>query len=289
MNLTSPKILRETFKKHDFKPQKRLGQNFLIDQNIVNKIVKIAQISKKDTILEIGPGTGAITKALAQKSKKVIAVEKDPQLSKILKENLSSFKNTSIITSDIRRTVILGQSFFDSPSRTVILGQSLKDCPWKVVANLPYYLSQHVIRKLLELENQPEKIVLLVQKELAQRICAKPPRMNILAVSVQFYSQPEIKGYVSKTCFWPQPKVDSAIIEINPLEKTQEISSERFFKTVKAGFFAPRKQLANNLTSQLKKGREGIIKAIKKTGIEEKARAENLTIKEWINLSRLLT
>lgn len=251
--------LLSTSKPQEIKPKKSLGQNFLIDKNIVQKIIKTADINKNDIVLEIGPGKGALTKELAKVAKKVIAIEKDERLASLLK-----IENVEIITGD-----------------------ALKDLPkikgkYKVAANIPYYLTSFLIRKLLEMENNPQEIVLLVQKEVAQRICAQPGKMNLLAVSVNYYAKPTIEGFVSKNCFWPKPKVDSAILKMIPLKRKKD---DFFFQTVRAGFSQPRKQLINNLSSGLKIKKERVEYVLNKAGISPKSRAQELSINDWLKLS----
>jgi len=246
------------------KPKKRLGQNFLVDKNVLNKIIEAANLSLKDIVLEIGPGTGILTIELAKRTKKVIAVEKDRELCAMLKENLKNYKNVEIINADILgvRPPILG-------------GRTPK---YKIVANLPYYITSPVIRKFLEAENPPQSMILMVQKEVAQRIIAKPPQMNILAVAVQFYAEPKIISYVSKNSFWPKPKVDSAIIKIVPHvgRTTSHIKIGVFFSLVKMGFSSKRKMLKNNLKIEES--------TFKNLGLNPKTRAENLSIENWIKL-----
>ncbi len=292
MDLTSPKIIKELLFQYDTRALKGLGQNFLINKNILQKIIETANLKATDIILEIGPGIGTLTKELAQRVKKVIAVEKDKKMCEILKETLSDFKNIKIINGDILK----------------IENCKLKIENYKVVANLPYYIASPVIRKFLEAENPPESMVLTLQKEVAQRICAKPPDMSLLSVSVQFYAVPKIIFYVSKNYFWPSPKVDSAIIKITPLSFRRgpssavrgRASNQLFFKIVKAGFSQPRKQLAGNLAKNLlgeakekSFGRTGLpmLKDKKeveiwllKNNIKPNQRAETLSVKDWINL-----
>jgi len=258
--------IRKLLQQYNLRPSKRLGQNFLIDPGVLQKIIKTADISKNDTVLEIGPGLGTLTKELAKKAKKVIAVEKDKRLVKILKEILKDYKNVEIIHDDVLK----------------IKNYKIKN--YKIVANIPYYLTSPLIRMFLESENPPQEMILTIQKEVAQRICASA-RMNLLAISVQFYSQPKIISYVSKTAFWPQSKVDSAIIKIENIKKPKNINVKKFFRIVKAGFSSPRKQLANNLSKILKIDREEIKKALTECRLDTQVRAENLSIDDWIKLS----
>ena len=232
--------IRKLLKEYNIRPIKKLGQNFLIDKNITQKIIKTAELSKKDTVLEIGSGLGNITQELAQKAKKVIAIEKDKKLVEILKENLKDCKNVEIIAGDVLKLV------WESDSQKV--GSPTPNLKkYKIVANLPFYITSPVIRMFLESDNPPQKMIFLIQKEVAQRICAQV-KMNLLAVSVQFYAQPKIIHYVSKTCFWPQPDVDSAIIKITPRSLRSPTpqkgvgllnnlnNRQKFFQIVKAGF-----------------------------------------------------
>jgi len=255
------------------KPIKHLGQNFLIDKTVISKLIKGAKLLKTDTVLEIGPGMGILTQEIAKRAKKVIAVDKDPRMCKLLKERLRDFKNIEIINQDILKTDITRYG--------------LRVTGYKIIANLPFYITAPTIRKFLEAENPPQEMILIIQKEVAQRICAQPPKMSILAVSVQFYSDPKILSYVSKKSFYPQPKVDSAIIRII-LEKKYKIDIDKFFKVVKAGFSQPRKQLANNLSKQLKINKKELSSLLLNKGIKPIQRAETLTINNWIDLLKVL-
>ncbi|GAH64601.1 unnamed protein product, partial [marine sediment metagenome] len=240
MNLASKKAIQNLLKKYQIRPLKRLGQNFLIDKRVITKLIGAANLKPKDVILEIGPGIGNLTQELAKKVKKVVAVEKDQKMVEILKETLKDYENVEIIKGDILKL----------DPRTY----NLKPKIYKAVGNLPFYLTAPVIRKFLELKNPPREMILVVQKEVGQRICAKSPDMSILAVSVQFYAKPKIISYVSRKSFWPSPKVDSAILRITPLISADRklINADLFFKIVKAGFSQPRKQLINNLSKSLK-------------------------------------
>ncbi|OGZ17640.1 MAG: ribosomal RNA small subunit methyltransferase A [Candidatus Nealsonbacteria bacterium RBG_13_36_15] len=279
-------IVKNLLRKYKIRPSKRFGQNFLIDKIVLKKIVATANLQPRDIILEIGPGTGILTKELAKKVKKVIAIEKDPEMVKILQEATQDLKNVKIIQGDILEL---------NPKR-----YNLKPKTYKVVANLPYYITSPVIRKFLELPKaRPRIMVLMVQKEVAQRITAKPPNMNLLAVSVQFYAKPNIMSYVSKRSFWPQSKVDSAIIKIVPHKSALiGINYNLFFEIVRAGFSQPRKQLINNLSrlnfssknlggqaKYLKIHRQKIKNWLLKNKIQPDQRAETLSIRDWLKLT----
>ncbi len=264
--LSSAKV-KEVLSAFNLKPNKLLGQNFLVDLGILQKIALSADISKNDTVLEVGPGLGILTQTLAKKAKRVIAVEKDPQIAKILKESVRGLKNIEVVEGDILKFHLrVPQNY-------------------KVVANLPYYITSPVIRKFLEAKQKPELMVLMVQKEVAQRICAKPPRMNLLAVSVQFYAEPKIVSYVKKTSFWPQPNVDSAIIRIN-IRPEQMRGATIFFKLARAGFKQPRKQLGNNLAQGLRLPKEKITQWLLKNNLKPTQRAETLRVEDWKTLTK---
>lgn len=261
--------------KQKIKAKKRLGQNFLADRVAISKLIKVADIGNTDTVLEIGPGTGNITLELAKRSKKVIAVEKDSQLADILEKSLQDkrVKNVEVTREDIRKLHVANCRLQN----------------YKVVGNIPFYLTAHLIRQLLENPPAgilPKDITLVIQKEVAQRICSKPPRMSLLAISVQFYAKPKIYGYISKNSFWPKPKVDSAILKIQiPKSKFQNVDKNLFFKIVKAGFSQPRKQLINNLANGLSKNREETKSWLLSKNIDPTRRAETLSLGEWLLLT----
>lgn len=273
----SSKLKKETknlLSKRSAFPSKGLGQNFLIDKNAVKKVITAAELKSTDIILEIGPGTGILTQELAKKAKKVIAVEKDPRMIEILKETVKSFSNIELVQGDILK---IQRSKFKSQNDNVKL---------KIVGNLPFYLTAPVIRKFLESKNPVEEMILIIQKEVAQRICAKPPDMNLLATAIQFYAEPKIISYISKKSFWPQPKVDAAILKLKGKKQKSKISRDLFFRTVKAGFSQPRKQLLNNLSNKLNVEKEKVKIWLLENDIQPSQRAETLTIKDWIKLTK---
>jgi 16S rRNA (adenine1518-N6/adenine1519-N6)-dimethyltransferase len=276
MNLTSPTIIKELLAKYETRPSKGLGQNFLIDKNVLRKIVEASDIKPTDIILEVGPGIGVLTQELAQFAKKIISVEKSETMCEILKETIKDFKNVEVINDDILQYKL-----------KLPMGES----KYKVVANIPYYLTSPLIRKFLEEKNPPQEIVLMIQKEVAQRVCTSPPHMNLLAVSVQFYADIKIISYVSNNCFWPAPKIDSAIIKITPKNNKEKniIVINKFFEVVKAGFSQPRKQLGGNLSKILELKKEGLEKWLLKNNIKPTQRAETLSIEDWKNLAATFT
>lgn len=254
-------------------PKKSLGQNFLANPRILDKIVAAAEISKDDIVLEVGPGTGNLTKKLATKAKRVIAIEKDRRLIEQLKEKFKN-SNVEIIEGDILK--------IKTNNLQLITNN------YKIVANVPYYITSNFLRMVFEDWPKPKLIVLTIQKEVAQRTTAKPPKMNLLALSVQFFAEPKIIGYISKENFRPQPKVDSAIIKLTPKSQKPDIDTEKFFKIIRAGFSGKRKQLTNSLTHNLNKTKGIIEESLKNSCLNLKARAEELSLNEWIELTDLI-
>ncbi|MCK4473907.1 ribosomal RNA small subunit methyltransferase A [Candidatus Parcubacteria bacterium] len=292
---------KKLLKKYQVLPSKKLGQNFLIDKTAIKKIIAAANLQPKDVVLEIGPGTGTLTQEIAKKVKQVIAVEKDAKMREILKETMKEYKNVKIIQADILKVINNKLSIINQGEN--ISRPKLSVINYKVIGNLPFYLTAPVIRKFLELfgvrpRTIPQQMVFVVQKEVGQRICpprrarsageagAKLGKMNLLAVSVQFYANVKIIAYISKKCFWPQPKVDSAIIKITPLINADKnlINADLFFRIVKAGFSQPRKQLLNTLSSGLKVEREKTKNWLLKNNIPVTQRPETLSIKDWMLL-----
>lgn len=286
MDLTSRTELKSLLKKYDAKPEKYLGQHFLLSKRALRQMIQAAEIKKGDHIIEIGPGVGTLTQELAKTGGRVIAIEKDQLMVKILKEALGDYKNVSIIQADARK---LDWNNLSTPYPQIPRGRTSEVRPrYKIVANLPYNISNFLIRSWLESKNPPDRIVVIIQKEVAKRIQAKPPHMNLLAASVQFFADAKIINYVPAEVFWPKPKVDSAILLIEPKVKKPEIDQKRFFEILKAGFSQPRKQLAGNLVKKLKMPRERLISIFKDLNISEKTRAENLSVKEWLAIAREL-
>ncbi len=258
--------------------KKSLGQNFLVNPHIIDKIVSAAKLTKEDTVLEVGPGTGILTRKLAEKAGRVIAIEKDRRLIESLKETFKNSGNVEIIEADILK--IRNTEFVTRNTR------------YKIVANIPYYITSNFLRVALEEWPRPELLVLTIQKEVAQRITAKPPHMNLLALSVQYYSDPEIVGFISKNNFRPVPKVDSAIIRLELRITNYELRDteqrEKLFELMRVGFSEKRKQLAPVLSKKLKLPKEKIVLALENIGISPMARAENLSLEQWLKLAALV-
>jgi len=274
MNIASKSKIKALFKKYNLHPSKRLGQNFLVDINVVRKVVKSANLQPEDVVVEIGPGIGILTQQIAKKAKQVVGVEKDPKMIEILRETLRDYKNIRIVNADILKINIA--NYLTATTN------------YKVVANLPYYIVSPIIRKFLRNKYPPKEMILIAQKEVAQRICSKPPKMNLLAVSIQLFSKVEIVSYISRKSFFPQPKVDAAIIKIKPSAKKpiKIAGDDLFFEIVEAGFSHPRKQLLNNLVKKLKLNREQVYMWLSKNNISPSQRAETLTVDDWVFLTK---
>lgn len=257
-----------------FKPKKNWGQNFLKNPEIASNVVAAAAIIKSDTIIEVGPGTGILTEELVKTGAKIYAIEKDFELVEKLKRNIGTPKNLKIVHQDAL--------WFD---HSTISGK------FKVVANIPYNITSPLIRKFIEGENKPELMVLMVQKEVAERITAKPGDSNrgYLTLIVEFYADAEILFEVSRNEFYPVPKVDSAVVKITTNRPhlrsgVKEVQPEFFFKIVKAGFAAKRKQVHNSLAATLRLDQDIVLDILKKANIESTLRAEDLTLDQWIEL-----
>ena len=284
-DIATPIRTKEILKKYGFSFKKSLGQNFLIDTNILKRIVDFANLTDESGAIEIGPGIGALTEQLAKNSKKVTAFEIDQRLLPILADTLSPYDNVKIIHEDILKANV-GQ---------VIEEEFVGIQDVMVVANLPYYVTTPIILKLLS-ENLPIRgIVCMLQKEVAERIAAKPgtKEYGSLSIAIQYYTEAETVMIVPKTVFMPQPNVDSAVIRLIKREKPiVEVRDEAFLFTItRASFAQRRKTILNNLLSQLPDGKakkEQIIKALEKTGIDPTRRGETLTIEEYGRLSDAL-
>lgn len=289
--------LGDLMRRHGVRPQKGFGQNFLADPVHLERIVAAAHLTPDDTVLEVGPGVGTLTVRLARQAGRVVAVELDERLLPALREALAGYDNVTVVQGDIlqidpAQLVSSAPNPAEAPppsgasSSSFITPRSSFIAPrssFKVVANLPYYITSAAIRHLLETTPQPELIVLTIQREVAQRIVAKPPEMSLLAVSVQFYAQPEIVARIPAGAFYPVPKVDSAILRLTPWPSppVEAPSKELFFEVVRAGFSQPRKQLRNSLKSGLALPAETALQMLRQAGIAAERRAETLSLEEW--------
>lgn len=270
-------LLREL----ELRPRKRLGQNFLTDRGVLKQILAAAEISSEDDVLEIGAGLGMLTEALAERAQRVVAVEVDEGLVAILRARLESLPNVRVVLGDILSLDI---------ANLMREGNAPEASPYKVVANIPYYITSAVLRHILEASVRPQLIVLMVQKEVAQRVVAGPGQMSLLAVSVQFYGLPRLVARVPARAFYPAPKVDSAIVRIDPHRQLPIEDGEiaAFFEVVRAGFAQRRKQLRNALAHGLSLPRDDVSRAMGRAGIEERRRAQSLSLADWVALHRAL-
>jgi 16S rRNA (adenine1518-N6/adenine1519-N6)-dimethyltransferase len=256
-------------------PKKSLGQNWLVDDAALARIAAAAELTLQDTVLEIGPGLGTLTRHLAERAGRVVAVELDGQLIAPLQRAVAGYSNVTIVHGDILQF---------APS-------DLVSGPYKVAANLPYYITSAVIRHLLEAHLPPSRIVLTVQLEVAQRITAAPGKLSLLAVSVQFYGRPTLVARLKAGAFYPPPKVDSAVVCIEPYSRpaVQVEDRDRFFAVVKAGFSQKRKQLHNALAAGLNRPQAEVAEGLARAQVDGRRRAETLTLEEWAAVSRTLS
>lgn len=262
-------------KQYGLRADKKLGQNFLQDPSALETIASAAQVQPTDTVLEIGPGLGSLTRYLAILARRVVAVELDADLIPPLRAVTASYKNVHIVHGDILKL---------DPRELI------RDADYLVAANIPYYITSAIIRHLLEKRPKPRRIVLTIQKEVAERICAAPGDMSLLALSVQVYGKPFIAARIPAGAFYPVPKVDSAVLAIDvypkPLIETELLDT--FFKLTKAGFSQKRKTLRNSLSSGLRLPPTKAAELLAKADIDPMRRAETLSIEEWRRVSGLL-
>lgn len=257
-------------------PKKSLGQNFLVDEAALSRIVAAADLGPADTVLEIGPGLGTLTCRLAEAAGQVIAVELDDRLIPALRYTLAPYRNVKIVHGDI----------LEFNLAELIAPDEKPPVSYKVVANLPYYITSAVLRHLLEAPVRPTLMVLTVQLEVAQRLTAGPGEMSLLAVSVQVYGQPRLVARIKAGSFYPMPKVDSAVVRVDlyeqPVVPLEDL--EGFFEVVRAGFSGRRKQLRNALSRGLNRDAQAITLALRQAGINPARRAETLSLEEWVRL-----
>jgi 16S rRNA (adenine1518-N6/adenine1519-N6)-dimethyltransferase len=330
INLTDKNELLNYLKSNGLWAKHSLGQNFLVNKEVLDQIVEAAELSRTDCVIEVGPGLGTLTQELLPKVDKLIAIEKDDNLAKLLETYVSKMAEDEEANSDgmpkppfAKATEVaqLVRHDRNNDRLKIINGDILQvnipeligDRPYKVVANIPYYITSKILRLFLELPKQPETIVLLVQKEVAERICAKKGDMSTLAVSVQAYAQAEIVSIVPRNSFFPAPDVDSAILRIKvssegverffPLcqgyggqvadaqndkkdgqdDKLKELEKQ-LFRLVHIGFASRRKTLANNITSGYHLDKKIAADIIKSAGFSEGVRAQELDVQDWANL-----
>jgi len=279
---------RALLRNFDLRARKRLGQHFLINEDVLETILETAGLTPADVVIEVGPGLGVLTRELVKTAGWVIAVELDDRLAALLKETFTSFNNITVINQDILQV---------EPSSLIkelepVFPPSIENpYNYKLVANLPYYITSPVLRHFLEAKIKPKIMVIMVQKEVAQSIVAQPGDMSILSISVQFYSKPEIVCYVPASSFYPPPEVNSAILKVTPYPRPEVPVTDAgsFFEVVRAGFATPRKQIINSLAYVLSLPKAEALTLLEEADISPQRRAETLTLDEWARLWQVFT
>jgi len=283
LDLTSPTQLRELLRTHGFRIKKRLGQNFLVDRNVLDKIIEIADISNHDNILEIGPGVGTLTLSLAERGARIVAVEVDHTLIPILREVLDPYHNVTVVHSDILA--------LDMP---LFIRENFGDGTVKVVGNLPYYITSPVITKMIEARSCFERIVFMVQKEVADRLTSPPgtKEYGSMTVFVQFYLQVEVAAHVSRNVFFPPPDVSSAIVRMTPRSTPPvDVPSEKvFFDIVHCAFGQRRKTILNSLSNcpALSLSKDEAARILHKASVDASRRPETLSLEDFARIARCL-
>jgi 16S rRNA (adenine1518-N6/adenine1519-N6)-dimethyltransferase len=271
IDLTNIRELRNLLYAHQMRPNKAFGQNFLVDRSVLQHIIGAAEINADDQVLELGAGTGVLTRELAKHARRVVAVELERDMLSLLAETTRHFANVELVERNM---------LYVDPAE--VFGSEA----YKLVANLPYYITAPTFRHFLESTNPPRLLVVMVQYEVAQRIVAEPGDLSLLGVSVQFYGKPEIIAHVPARAFYPAPKVDSAILRIDLKDEVPLTSNQRdsFFRLVQAGFSERRKQLHNSLAHGLHR-KDAVVQAwLSAASIDPARRAETLSIEEWLQL-----
>jgi len=272
-------LYRQVLRQFGFKPKKRLGQHFLVDEAVLEHILSAAKLDPGDIVVEVGAGLGILTNVLAKQGARVIAVELDYKLVALLKKRLAAFPKVKIVHADILKI---------TPQRLLQNNLSASELArgYKVIANLPYYITSPVLRHFLEAQPRPSEMVVMVQKEVGEAIAAAPGKMSLISVKTQFYSKPAIISYVPAASFYPPPKVKSVILHLDVYSQPPiEVSDVAgFFDIVMHGFSSPRKQLRNSLAHSLQIPTSLVTSLLKQAGIDAKRRAETLSLEEWREL-----
>ncbi|MGI5827129.1 MAG: 16S rRNA (adenine(1518)-N(6)/adenine(1519)-N(6))-dimethyltransferase RsmA [Patescibacteria group bacterium] len=265
--------MKELCRIYDLHPNRSKGQNFLVTESVYNDIIAAGELTKNDTVLEVGPGLGFLTARLAKAAGQVVTVELD--------DKLANFLQTALDSQAVTNVTLLNQDILRFNPDNLPAG-------YKIVANLPYNISSIFLRTFLEQKNAPERMVLLLQKEVAQRLAAKPGAMSLLSLSVQFYSQPEIIRLVKAGNFWPEPKVDSALVRLKlnsgRSSAYSALEKKAFFRLARIGFSAKRKMLKNNLAAGLNLDLATVTEILKTSNLPPQIRAEELSLDDWQKL-----
>jgi len=278
-----PKNTIEVLQKNEFRFKKQLGQNFLIDMHVMEKILRAADVGPKDVCLEIGPGIGSLTQALLENAGRVVAVEIDDRLIPILEENLADYPNLTLVHAD----------FMDLDLPAFFVEQGI-DRPVKVAANLPYYITTPIIMELFESGVPLESVTVMVQEEVARRMKAGPGTKDYgaLSLAVQYYAEPYIAAFVPQNCFMPRPNVGSCVIRLTRREETpvEVISEKEMFNIIRAAFSQRRKTLVNSVSNAegLTYTKEQVLAAVQEAGLSETVRGEALSLEEFARLTNIL-
>lgn len=267
-------------KKYRITPNNTRGQNFLIDDSVLHRIVSAARLAPTDVVLEIGAGIGNLTGALASKAQRVVSVEVDEKFKPVLEKITAVHNNISLVFEDIRRV----------PFEELRDHMNVQhDYSYSVVGNIPYYLTSHLITTLLREPLLPQTITMLVQKEVAERICSTEPRHTKLSLAVQFYGAPKQCGSIPASSFYPQPEVDSEILQIGNIQRwAHEEREDKVWRVIKFGFASKRKNILNNLSAGFRRERSFLLPALDKAGILPETRAEQFSKEQWLSLTRAL-
>lgn len=271
-------------KRHGIRPSKGLGQNFLVRERVVARILEAADLTPNDLIFEVGPGVGLITRRLADRAAAVVAVELDRRMVPVLADTLRGCSNVRIVQADVLKVDPV-----EELARALCLSEKTS-LRYKVVANLPYYITSAALRHLLGARVRPERLIVMVQKEVAERIVASEGALTLLAIGVQIFGIPEIICPVPASAFYPRPKVDSALlrVRVHPEPRIPEAEMARFFRVARAGFAQRRKQLHNSLRHNLHLPHHAVLAALVETGIVPQRRPQTLSLDEWARLARAL-
>ena len=276
--------VRSILSQYHITPSKGLGQHFLTDDRVLESILETASIAGEDVVVEVGSGIGLLTRRMAQRAAQVLAVELDRKMIRILHDSLGRSPNVHLIAEDILNV--------DPASEIArVLGTDRTGIPpYKVVGNLPYYITSAILRHLLTATPRPTHLTLMVQHEVAERITAQPGRSSLLAMSVQVFGVPVLVQRVPAGAFYPRPKVDSALMAIDVFEQAMVSDEEmkRFFRVLHAGFGQKRKQLHNSLSHGLRRSKVGILAALDEAGVDPTRRPQTLDVDEWVRLTRIL-
>lgn len=265
--------LQKTLAALNVRPRRSAGQHFLLDQQVVADLLAGADVGLTDIVLEIGAGLGMVTEALAEQAGRVVAVELDRTLAGWLKKRFEANRRVAVVHYDILK---------------LQLPDYVRDGQYKVVASLPFNVTSLILRNFLEHAPRPTVVSLLVQKEVAERVVARPGAMSLLSVSVQYFGVPDIVRLVPKELFWPEPKVDGAILHIEVKSLPPVSERQKFFHLARVGFSARRKMLYHNLAAGLRKDPAEVKAAVRAVGLDERCRAQEVSVEEWLDLAKKL-